>query len=511
MSLFPQVTNFLNFALIIVTIDHFMRFFKGISLILILFLLAGSFIQFTKPIVKEPPLKGFFQLKEPPSLKYFTWRRWFSGEFQQTYSDRMNDHTGFYNTLIRVNNQYDYTLFGLIHAKGFVQGLDHYLYEEDYLHEYNGDYFIGEQVIDKKLARLKNVQDSLKARHIPLLLVYEPGKASFCPEYIPRRFHPEWRSRTNYDYFLQRSAELGVSYMDMNRYFLMMKDTSRYPLFPCYGMHWSLYGVTFAVDTLIRRIESETGRQLPHFNTRQLTISSTAWGTDNDIGELLNLSCSLPATTGAMPEVVFENAPEKRNLSALIIADSYYLNIVEDYGQKLFKNQEYWYYNNKLYPYQNNNPPTYVDKNNLLEKLKKFNVILLMVSEINLHCGFWNFAEEAWAAFHPGYREPHLCRIENQIRNEREWFGFMVEKARRRGEPVETMIREDAAYVFYSNFSTLDSKSYTDTIDYIIMKIKNDTAWLALIEKKAQSQNIPVDSMLFRDAVYTYEQSKKKP
>ncbi|MCK9421877.1 MAG: hypothetical protein M0Q38_04715 [Bacteroidales bacterium] len=488
-----------------------MRKIKTFLFLLVFLVLVGSASQSYLHPFKEPPLKGYFQLKENPSLKFFTWRRWFSGEFQQTYSDRMNDHVGFYNSLIRFNNQCDYSLFGLIHAKGFIQGLNCYLYEEDYLHEYNGDYFIGKPVIDKKLARLKNVQDSLRAYHIPLLLVYEPGKASFYPEYIPRRFHPEWRPQTNYSYFLQRSADLGVSYMDMNRYFLMMKDTSRYPLFPRYGMHWSLFGVTFAMDTLVRRIESETGKQLPKFNTHHLTISPTPWGTDNDIGELLNLACPLPGTMEAYPEVAFEDAPEKKNLSVLIIADSYYLNIVEDYGRKLFKNQEYWYYNDKLYPFQNNNPPTNVDKTNLLEKLKKFDIILLMVSEINLHCGFWNFADEAWTAFHPGYREPHLYRIENQIRNDREWFGFMVNKAHKKGNTVEAMVREDASYVFYRDYNTLEEKSYNDSIEYITMTIKNSAEWLALVQKKAQDQNVPLDTMLLRDAIYTYAQWKKKP
>jgi len=486
-----------------------MKILKQLLFFLILIFLAFSFIQFIKPFIKEPPLKGFFQLKEKPSLKYFTWHRWFSGEFQKTFSDRMNDHVGFYNTLIRINNQYDYTLFGLIHAKGFVQGLDRYLYEEDYIHEYTGDYFIGQPVIDKKLSRLKSVQDSLRAHNIPLLLVYEPGKASFYPEYIPRRFHPEWRSITNYQYFVQRSAELGVSNLDLNRYFMQMKDTSRYPLFPRYGMHWSLYGVTFAVDTLVRRIEAETGKSLPKFTINSISTSRVPWGTDNDIGELLNLVCPLAPTEGAYPEVVFPPIPEKQNLTVLIIADSYYLNIVEDYGRRLFKEQEYWYYNNKRYPYQNNNPPAYVDKIDLLAQLKKFDLILLMSSEINLHCGFWNFADEAWAAFHPGYQDPHLYRIENQIRNDREWFGFMVNKARQQKKALDAMIREDAAYMFYSNFSTLENKGYHDSIDYLIMNIRNSAEWLALVEKKAVDQQVPLDTMLLRDAVYTYEQSKK--
>ncbi|MCK9204246.1 MAG: hypothetical protein M0P58_07410, partial [Bacteroidales bacterium] len=84
-------------------------------------------------------------------------------------------------------------------------------------------------------------------------------------------------------------------------------------------------------------------------------------------------------------------------------------------------------------------------------------------------------------------------------------------KARLQGKSLEEMIHEDAAYVFYSNFNTLEGKSYADSIDYIIMNIRNNADWLALVEKKARDQQVPLDTIMRRDAVYTYEQSKKKP
>jgi hypothetical protein len=43
------------------------------------------------------------------------------------------------------------------------------------------------------------------------------------------------------------------------------------------------------------------------------------------------------------------------------------------------------------------------------------------------------------------------------------------------------------------------------------MTIKNSAEWLALVQKKAQDQNVPLDTMLLRDAIYTYAQWKKKP
>ena len=486
-----------------------MRVIKFALLVLILVVMGASSLQFSWHLVKEPPLVGYFNLKELPTIKEFTWKKWFSEDFQEELSSRLHDNSGLRNTMIRINNQYDFSLFGLIHAEGFVKGKQRYLYEEDYIHEYTGEYFIGKAVIDKKLARLKNVIDSLKAHNIPLLLVYEPGKASFFPEYIPRRFHPERRTLNNYEYMVSRSQELGIDFMDMNSYFLKMKDTARYPLFPRYGMHWSLYGVPKAVDTLKRSIEKMTGTILPGFKTSRLYHAETPMGTDNDIGEMLNLVCPLNHEPDVYPFIAFDKTPPV-TLSALVIADSYYGNIVDDFGPHMFRNQDYWYYNSKLYPYMNCNPPKYVDKSGLREKLTSYNVILLMVSEINLHCGFWNFADEAYMAFHPEKKDPLLYGFENSIRNDRGWFRFMVKKSKIQGRPVEEMVREDAGYTFYSNYNNLPGKTYWDSVYHLAFDIRYNAEWLAKVTKKAHDWKIPVDSVVMLDAIYCYEQSKKK-
>jgi hypothetical protein len=485
-----------------------MRKLKVILLFIILLTLVSSALQWRLNIVAEKDLKGYSFKNSPPSLKLFTWKRWFSSGFQDTISKCLNDNFGLRNSLIRINNQYDYSLFRLIHADGYTRGKQGYLYQEEYIHEYTGKYFIGQKVIDKKLSRLKNVMDSLEAHHIPLLLVFEPGKASFYPEYIPGRFQPEKRAQTNYEYMTRRSGELGLKFIDLNSYFLQMKDTTRFPLFPRYGMHWSLYGVPYAVDTLVKAIEMATGRRLPAYATKPVISSSTPRGTDYDIGELLNLACQLPPTPGAYPTITFDRA-SSGSLSALVVADSYYVNIIETYGRKLFNSQDYWYYNRKVYPWQNNSPPVYVDKTNLRGQLLKHGLILLMVSEINLHCGFWNFADEAFLAFHPEIKDPLIYGIENDMRNDREWFRFIVNKARLQGRPLEEMIRDDASFTFYSNYNNLQGKSYWDSVYHLAIDIKNNAGWLAGIEKKARDRNIAVDSMVLLDAIYSYEQSKK--
>ena len=485
-----------------------MRTYKSMLLLLMMATLTVPVIQSGMHIFKDQNLTGYYVKNEPPSLKFFTWRRWFSGGFQDTISMRVKDNIGMRNTLIRVNNQFDYSLFGLIHAEGYLNGKQGSLFQEDYIHEYTGKYFIGASVIDKKLSRLRNVMDSLASYHVPLILIFESGKASIYPQYIPDRFHPGKRTLSNYDYFIAQSTKIGLPFLDINKYFMGIKDTCRYPLFPRYGTHWSMYGVQLVADTLSKYIARVSGRTMPVFKVHHMHHSSLSLGTDYEIGEILNLLCPLEPTPGIFPMVSFYKIPPG-SISALIVADSYYITLVQSYGKKMFGKQEFWYYNNKMYPNQNNNPPEYVDKSNLREKLIHRDMILLMSSEMNLHCGFWNFADEAFMAFHPELQDPKVYGIENVIRNESSWLRVMVNQARREGKPLQEIITGNAGYSFYTNYNNLAGKNHQDSIYHIIMDIKYNPEWLAAVEKKAMDRNISVDSMSLLDAIYTYEQSKK--
>lgn len=423
---------------------------------------------------------------------------------------RLDDHAGFHNTLVRINCQFDYSLFGITHAPGFISGKSGYLFEEDYIHEYKGTFFIGEKVVDRKVRMLKNIQDSLGSYGVPLVVVYEPGKASFYPEYFPSRFRNKKKGPSNYDRFVTASAAAGLKFIDLNSWFLSMKDTSRFPLFPKYGMHWSLYGVSKAMDTLVSYLTGTCRLTLPACRKTGFTAFTNSPGTDYDIGSILNLLWHLPQISGGAAVVKFEDDSGRRNLRVLIIADSYYLNILEPYGRKLFRSQEYRYYNKKLYPRHNVTPPQYADKSDMRNKLKKFDLVLLMSSEINLHSTFWNFPDEAFYAFHPWPPQPALERIENDIRNDREWFRFMVAKSRSTGRPLEEMISEDAQFMFFSTFADIPAKSYLDTIDYIGMEIRRNGDWLAAVQKKAQDNHLSLDSMIRVDATYTYMQKRQK-
>jgi len=72
------------------------------------------------------------------------------------------------------------------------------------------------------------------------------------------------------------------------------------------------------------------------------------------------------------------------------------------------------------------------------------------------------------------------------------------------------VIRGDADYMFYENYQKIEGKNYWDTIEYITINIRRDENWFAAVKKKAFDRKMPVDSMIMRDAVYLYDESKKK-
>lgn len=476
-----------------------MKVLKILLLALLFSLLLLPYIQSRLPLVREPALFGIYAKTGPPDLKQLKWKSWSSGQFQEELSRQVRDHQGFRNTLIRFNNQVDYSLFRIIHAEGFIAGRNGYLYEEDYIHEYTGRYFIGKKTLDLKVRRLKAVQEALRKQGVCLLPVIEPGKASFYPEYIPACYHPEKRTLTNLEYMKQRLDAWNVDYLDLDAWFLSMKDTSRYKLFPEYGMHWSIHSVSLVVDTLSRYLRSRCDLDLPGFSIERIETTGSLRGSDRDIADMLNLVFPLKKVTATYPVIRFDSAEPV--LKVIAVADSYFNNIYYDYTPHLFANTEYWYYNSTLY-YKDSYGDTRVDHSGLPEKFRNVDLILLMTSEINAHCGFWNFVDQSYEALFPATRDTWCYRYENKIRNDRYWFRGMVRQAASERTTLEQAIKRNAAYAMCVDFDTLENKTHYDSVQRIIYNIRTTPKWFHKVWSVSKEQNLPLEACLESEAEY---------
>ena len=197
---------------------------KNILFIIIICLLFVSFAQYQFNFIKTNPLDGSYEKFEKTTFKYFTWQRWFNEVFQNTFNTKFENNIGFRNPLIRLKNQIDYSLFKVSNNYKVIIGANNCLFEEGYILDYCGQNFVGKTYIDEKLRRAKWVQDYLKTKGITLIFVFEPGKASYHSEFIPERYHPEKKLLSNYKFYTQRCKELGIANLDLNKWFLSIKD-----------------------------------------------------------------------------------------------------------------------------------------------------------------------------------------------------------------------------------------------------------------------------------------------
>ena len=123
--------------------------------------------------IKEKPLSGDIKI-----TKNVNWslQDWFSGEYSVDKGKFFNDNFGFHSFFVRLKNQLYYSAFKEIFAKDIVEGKDGFLYEIKYLQAHAGLDFVGKEEIEKRLEKVKFIQDTLSKRGIKFVLLFAPER-----------------------------------------------------------------------------------------------------------------------------------------------------------------------------------------------------------------------------------------------------------------------------------------------------------------------------------------------
>ncbi len=383
---------------------------KKILIPLIIVMLFLPMVQQNFHIFKIKRLNGFYTPSpRPDTLNFDTW---FDESYQKKYSKYLEDTLGFRQILIRINNQINYSLFKKTEAKNVVVGKNNCLYEEGYIQDYTGSTFLGKKFWNELLRRTKRIQDTLKKiNNTDLIIVLDPGKASFYPEYIPDRYHQENKTLSNMDYLSEQTRKIHINNLDLNSWFRGMKDTSKYPLYATYGVHWSTYGMYRAADTLARFIGHLRKTELPEMVWEGYTVTDKIKDVDFDIEATMNLLFDLPHTKMCYPQISYKSKPGTVKPKILTIGDSYYWGFINNHiVDSLFSDQQYWYYFGGIWPniWDFKIIPQEL---NLRQEIEKQDVILIAFTEMNAFHGFWGFIDEAYKIYFPGeYNEDYEAR-----------------------------------------------------------------------------------------------------
>ena len=318
--------------------------------ILLIFLAIFFLHAFQKGIQLIPYviLKGYFEPVEKPE---FSPAAFWLGDYQEKMTRHLDQSIGFRPWFVRLYNQIDFSLFSVSHARQVVVGKDDYLFEMPYIDAWLGRDFIGETLIDARVGQITKLQDLLwKWNHILLVVIFPPDKGSFYPEKIPGRYLKKPGAVTNYQRYKQGFETSKVNFIDFNDWFLKMKDTSRYVLYPKTGIHWSSYGAFLAFDSLTRYLGAKLNKPLVEMRYSNICLSATTHGRDADMDEGLNLIWDISHPPMAYPSVIFRRKPGTIFPAVLFIGDSFYYTWSEGgYIANTFACRDFWYYDHDVY------------------------------------------------------------------------------------------------------------------------------------------------------------------
>jgi hypothetical protein len=422
------------------------RRFLFISL---LFLLIVPGIQNVFPFIELAPLKGAIS---QPEKKSFTLKEWLSGDYQIAEEKYINETFGFRSLFVRIDNQIAFSLFKRAKANGVIIGENNYLFEENYIKAYNGTDFIGTDSISLRMQKLKFISDTLAKLNKNIIIVFAAGKGSYYPEYFPKKMKMK-PGKTNYEYYTKSAKDLGINYIDFNKYFVDNKHKSKYPLYPQYGIHWSNYGMCIAADSIIRYIEKIRNIDLPNLYWTQVDLAE-AKESDYDIADGLNIKFKLRSFKMGYPRIQFESESGKTKPSVLVISDSFYWGMYGFGITKAFANNHFWYYNKQIYP-ESFEKPVETSQISLKDEIARHDVIIIMATEATLPKLGWGFIETL-SDFFKGIKptskndaefQEKLNILRNNIKTDKNWMEKIAEKAANRKISVDSMLTLDAIYL----------------------------------------------------------------
>jgi hypothetical protein len=437
-----------------------MKQLKNILFGLLMLMTGLPLIQRTVPVFSEEPLKGAYEIPVKPEA---TVKTILNGEYQEAYNDFAEHTIGLRPLLVRLNNQIAFSVFDTALASGVIIGKQRYLYEINYIKAFKGWDYIGDEALRQQVEKAVFVYKKLREAGKTLIFVMAPGKASFFPEYIPDHYlKKQSGEKTNYESLRKAYKENQLPLIDFNRWFVDMKDTVSFPLYPQCGIHWSAYGVALSLDSLIRYIEKDRNIDMVDFGWNGFDQPDTLRSPDYDIAEGMNLLFSIPHYPMAYPRIWFGSEEGKTKPNALVVADSYYWNIFgTGLSARIFNDNSFWYYNTEAHNPAWDSPKRTTDID-ISEAAGKADVIIIMATEANLYRFPYGFTERLYEAMISNgnvkaseapvvvnaEKEAEIAEMMKAMDSSPDWKKMIEKKAADKGISYEEMLKLDATWVW---------------------------------------------------------------
>ena len=424
-----------------------------IQFVCILTVFTAVLLQGLTHIVKMKPLAGFVPDEQPVKLSFKTY---YDGSFQNYLSDHAKRNSGFREVCIRSYNQCLFSLFGKSSNDNIVLGEHKEMYLKMYLNEVTGktlrDCFGSEAYFKTKaqenIAKTLVLIDSLRQHNTAFLYVQAPSKTWVYPENMPQEYQDSIMPFCVQDYYTQLFRENNIPHIDFLSYFKSLKGQTKYPLYTRYGTHWAENTIPFVADSILQKIGSLIGQEMPHIVCVDENLTTQYSKQDGEMEDLMNLLW--PLSKPAMPQPIMALSDTTlRKPNILVIADSYFIQLHESCFADAFDRCDYWKYNDEIITKNIDflgKVNQYIEAYHVIDEVDLVMVVNTSVYAYNYMFGFCETANEAFLD-HDGMRRQKLIEetIE-RIKSVPEWLESVKQQAIERGVSLDEMLRLNAIY-----------------------------------------------------------------
>ena len=430
----------------------------------ILFALIGIllFMPMFEQITNLWDVKKLDGVEIPKPMPTLTLDSYSDGSFQRDVEDHLKQNFGFRAPIIRLYNQYlwDFYKKTYVSEDQVALGKDGWLYDpwsvRDY-HQQLFSYYANDSaemasMLSREAQRVLQLQRILESHGTHLFVFMTPAKDMIYPEYLPENQNTRLVGEPSISARLYNENEytrLGINHLNIEQWFLQIKDTVDFMLFPKTGMHWTRYAAVHVADTLIRYME-----HLADFNMKNLVLGQSELHSpmdpDDDLESLLNLMRPLSKTKYQYANVATDGDANAKKPKIIIIGDSFWWSIADNIPRReVFSEAPYWYYFQKVY-YDSRYHS--IDELDLAEELLSSDFVILAYCSTQQYRMNNGFTQKALAALtdysidSAAFVELEIQRTISSIMTTPEWMNSIREKAARNGKSVGQSVRENAIY-----------------------------------------------------------------
>lgn len=229
------------------------------------------------------------------ALPKFSMNDFFSGSFQQSFTDNFSHGFIGYKTAVRCLNELRYRLFKT--NDNVVVLNDGSFIFEHYIDEALGiSHFCSDDYVEETVTKLQKISDYAEKIGKKVVVIVTPSKADFVCDEIPYRY----KVRRNADDYIRGYDKLitaldmtNICYFDAQAY--LLRESTNYPVFCDNGIHWTRVAGEQAVERVIALL-GQLGLKLNEISYEGMEIEDSprrdSMNWDDDLLCMMNIISS---------------------------------------------------------------------------------------------------------------------------------------------------------------------------------------------------------------------------